>query len=317
MAKVTGEVLYWDALRLHFTEGSLVIRDYIALTKPTIMFLVLFTGAAALFIEGSMLHEPVHFVLFMLGLFLTGGSANALNQYFERDIDARMTRTQKRRPLPQGKIRAGQALMFSIGIGVVGVVLLLTVFNWLTAALSLATILFYGFFYTLFLKPRTTQNIVIGGAAGAMAPVGAWAAATGSLAVAPWLMFLIVFLWTPPHFWALALYCRDDYVRARLPMLPVIEGAAATLRQIIIYTIVLIIVTLAPVFYGSGWVYLAAAVYLGWRLLALSLKANRIREEKSYRSLFGFSIVYLFALFLAMVVDALLVRFAGFPGVLT
>ena len=293
-----------------------MLRDYLALTKPTIMFLVLFTGAAALLIEGSMLSHPVHFALFMLGLFLTGGSANALNQYFERDIDARMKRTQKRRPLPQGKISAAHALMFAIGIGVAGVILLLAIFNWLTAALSLATILFYGFFYTLFLKPRTTQNIVIGGAAGAMAPVGAWAAATGTLGVEPWLMFLIVFIWTPPHFWALALYCRDDYVRAQLPMLPVIKGAAATLRQIIIYTIVLILVTLAPVIYGAGWIYLAAALVLGGRLLALSFKANRIREEKSYRSLFGFSIVYLFALFFAMVVDALVVRFAGLPGVL-
>jgi protoheme IX farnesyltransferase len=293
-----------------------VIRDYLALTKPTIMFLVLFTGAAALLIEGSMLHQPVHFALFMLGLFLTGGSANALNQYFERDIDARMARTKKRRPLPQGKISASNALLFSVGIGVAGVLLLLAVFNWLTAALSLATILFYGFFYTLFLKPRTTQNIVIGGAAGAMAPVGAWAAATGTLAIAPWLMFLIVFLWTPPHFWALALYCRDDYVKARLPMLPVIAGEAVTLRQIIIYTIALVPVTLVPVWYGAGWLYLVTAVYLGGRLLALSVKANRVRQEKSYRSLFGFSIVYLFGLFLAMVIDALLIRFVGFPGVL-
>jgi protoheme IX farnesyltransferase len=293
-----------------------VIRDYLALTKPTIMFLVLFTGAAALLIEGSMLHQPVHFALIMLGLFLTGGSANALNQYFERDIDARMARTKKRRPLPQGKISASNALLFSVGIGIAGVLLLLAVFNWLTAALSLATILFYGFFYTLFLKPRTTQNIVIGGAAGAMAPVGAWAAATGTLAIAPWLMFLIVFLWTPPHFWALALYCRDDYVKARLPMLPVIAGEAVTLRQIIIYTIALVPVTLVPVWYGAGWLYLVTAVYLGGRLLALSVKANRVRQEKSYRSLFGFSIVYLFGLFLAMVIDALLIRFVGFPGVL-
>lgn len=293
-----------------------MVRDYLSLTKPTIMFLVLFTGAAALLVEGSMIYEPLRFALFLIGLYLTGGAANALNQYFERDIDARMVRTQKRRPLPQKKISASHALVFSISIGVVGVALLAALFNWLTAALSLGTILFYGFFYTLLLKPWTTQNIVIGGAAGAMAPVGAWAAATGHLAMEPWLMFLIVFLWTPPHFWALALYCRDDYVRAKLPMLPVVKGAAKTLRQIIFYSIVLVLVSLAPIYYGSGWLYFAAALYLGWQLLVLCFRANRIREEAIYRKLFGYSIVYLFALFMVLVVDALLIRYFGLPTVL-
>jgi len=293
-----------------------MIRDYLALTKPTIMFLVLFTGAAALLVEGSMVTEPLRMAVFLLALYLTGGAANALNQYFERDIDARMARTAKRRPLPQQRIRAGQALGFSITIGLVGVALLAALFNWLTAALSLGTILFYGFFYTLFLKPRTTQNIVIGGAAGAMAPVGAWAAATGHLAVEPWLMFLIVFLWTPPHFWALALYCRDDYVRARLPMLPVVKGAETTLRQILIYTVILILVSLAPIGYGSGWLYLVAALLLGGQLLRLAVRAKRVRTEKSYRALFGYSILYLFLLFMLLVVDALLVRYLSLSPLL-
>ncbi|MCB2231550.1 heme o synthase [bacterium] len=292
-----------------------MIRDYLALTKPTIMLLVVFTGATALLVEGSLVHEPIRALLFLLGLYLTGGSANALNQYFERDIDARMTRTSKRRPLPQKRIAAGRALFFSLTIGLVGVAMLAALFNWLTAALSLSTILFYGFFYTLYLKPRTPQNIVIGGAAGAMAPVGAWTAATGAMGVEPWLMFLIVFLWTPPHFWALALYCKDDYVKARLPMMPVVKGEEATLKKILVYTTLLIGVSVVPVFYGAGWLYLPVALYLGWKLWALAMRAWRAREEKAYRALFGYSILYLFGLFLAMIADALLIRFAGLPGV--
>jgi protoheme IX farnesyltransferase len=294
-----------------------VIRDYLALTKPTIMLLVIFTGAAALLIEGSLIHEPARAALFLLGLFMTGGSANALNQYFEREIDARMTRTSNRRPLPQGRIAAGRALWFSIMIGVIGGALLLAIFNWLTAALSIATILFYGLFYTLYLKPRTPQNIVIGGAAGAMAPVGAWTAATGTMGVEPWVMFLIVFLWTPPHFWALALYCKDDYVRARLPMMPVVRGEVATLKKILIYTALLIGVSLVPVLYGAGWLYLPVALYLGVKLWSAARRAWRIRQEAAYRALFGYSILYLFALFLAMIADSLLVRYAGLPTVLS
>lgn len=293
-----------------------MIRDYLSLTKPTIMLLVLFTGATSLLIEGSLVHEPIRALLFLLGLYLTGGSANALNQYFEREIDARMTRTSKRRPLPQKRIAASRALWFSVTIGLVGVALLLAIFNWLTAALSLTTILFYGFFYTLYLKPRTPQNIVIGGAAGAMAPVGAWTAATGAMSIEPWLMFLIVFLWTPPHFWALALYCKDDYVRARLPMMPVVRGEDETLRKILAYTALLIGVTIVPVVYGSGWLYLPVALYLGWKLWALAYRAYKVQQEQSYRALFGYSILYLFALFLAMIGDALLIRYAGLPTVL-
>jgi protoheme IX farnesyltransferase len=281
---------------------------YIQLTKPTIMLLVLFTGGTALVMEGSFLHEPGKFLLVLLGLYLTGGSANALNQYFERDIDAKMERTARRRPLPLHYLGPKQALVFAITIGLVGVLLFGFFFNWLTALMSLATLLFYALFYTLFLKPHTWHNIVIGGAAGAMAPVGAWAAATGQTAVAPWLLFLIIFLWTPPHFWALALYCKEDYIKARLPMLPVVKGDDATFRQILIYTYALILVSLAVFAVGAGWFYLVIALLLGGYLLKKAIVARRLKTVPAMRSLFGFSIVYLFALFLALIADILVSR---------
>ncbi len=281
---------------------------YIQLTKPTIMLLVLFTGATALVMEGSFLHEPGKFLLVLLGLYLTGGSANALNQYFEREIDAKMERTARRRPLPLHYLGPKQALIFAISIGLVGVLLFGYFFNWLTAVMSLATLLFYALFYTLFLKPHTWHNIVIGGAAGAMAPVGAWAAATGQTAVAPWLLFLIIFLWTPPHFWALALYCKEDYIKARLPMLPVVKGDDATFRQILIYTYALILVSLALFAVGAGWLYLVIALLLGGYLLKKAVVARRLKTVPAMRGLFGFSIVYLFGLFLALIADILVFR---------
>lgn len=280
-----------------------ILNSYVRLTKPTIMLLVLFTGATALVVEGSLVREPVKFLWVMVGLYLTGGCANALNQYFEREIDARMERTRRRRPLPMGELGPVHALVFSIAIGVVGVVLFAWVFNWLTALLSLATILFYSLFYTLFLKPNTPQNIVIGGAAGAMAPVGAWTAATGSMAVAPWIMFLIVFLWTPPHFWALALFCKEDYVKARLPMMPVVQGDDHTLKQMMWYAILLVVVSICLVFFQAGMLYLLCASGLGTLFVRKTYQAMRSRSEKSIRGLFGYSIVYLFALFLSMIVD--------------
>jgi len=187
------------------------LRTYLALTKPTIMVLVVITGATGLVLQQDFTYQPWSALLVLCGLFLTGGSANALNQYFERDLDARMERTSKRRPLPMHRLGPNEALFFAVAIGVAGVLLFGLCFNLLSAALAGGTILFYGLFYTLYLKPRTAQNIVIGGAAGAMAPVIAWAAAAGDLSLTPWVLFLVIFLWTPPHFWALALYLREDY----------------------------------------------------------------------------------------------------------
>ena len=279
--------------------------NYIQLTKPSIMLLVLFTGAAALVVEGSMLGEPLQFALVLLGLYLTGGSANSLNQYLEREIDARMSRTAGRRPLPRGAIKPTRALVFSIVIGVVGVLLFGLVFNWLTAALALANILFYGLFYTLYLKPNTPQNIVIGGIAGAMAPVGAWAAATGTMHIAPWIMFSIIFFWTPPHFWTLAIFCKDDYRRAGLPMMPLVRGDVSTLSQIFYYTLVLVAVSLALPFFGAGWFYLAAAVFLGMAFIKRAWDLKKSSSAEALRPMFRFSLVYLFGIFAALMLDTL------------
>jgi len=274
------------------------------------MLLVIITGASALFIEGSLLNRPLKFLLVIIGLYLTGGSANALNQYFERDIDAEMTRTRKRRPLPQGKISASKALIFAITIGILGVIIFISVFNVLTATLSVATIIFYSFIYTLYLKPNTPQNIVIGGIAGAMAPVGAWAAATGEMAIIPWLLFLIVFLWTPPHFWALALFYKSDYQKSGLPMMPVVRGEQGTLRYIMIYSVALVIISLILFFFNGGWLYLPAALLMGYLFLKKSFTAVRNPTDKEFKNLFGFSIIYLFTLFLIIIIDAVLKRAA-------
>ncbi len=270
------------------------------------MLLVLVTGATALILEGSLIDRPFRFALVLIGLYLTGGCANALNQYFERDVDARMKRTRKRRPLPQGLLHPGEALVFAVTIGIVGVAIYALFFNLLTAVLALATILFYSLFYTLYLKPTTYQNIVIGGAAGAMAPVGAWTAATGQMALMPWAIFLIVFFWTPPHFWALALFCKDDYREVGYPMLPVLKGDAETYRQIFIYTVVLVAISLIPLGAGAGAVYGISGGALGaWFIVKAALALVKQRVEQA-RGIFGYSIIYLFAVCGALIVDKLL-----------
>ncbi len=282
------------------------IGDYFQLTKPRIMLLVVITGATALLIERSLISEPFRFFLVLLALYLTGGSANALNQYFERGIDAKMTRTSSRRPLPQNKISPFGALVFSLGIGAIGVLIFGFVFNWYTAFLSLGTILFYSLFYTLLLKPNTPQNIVIGGIAGSMAPVGAWVAATGEMSVTPWILFAIIFFWTPPHFWALALFYKDDYYKSQLPMMPIVKGDTKTLRQIIVYSAVLVASTLSLYFDGAGWIYLAIAAILGLYFLKHAVVALKTRSEKQYKKLFAYSIIYLFLIFATFVLDNIL-----------
>ncbi len=275
------------------------------LTKPSIMILVLTAGATALIVEGSLLEDPLKFALFMIGLYLTGGSANALNQYLERNIDARMVRTAHRRPLPMRQLKPRQALVFSLAIGVAGVAVMYLAFNLLTALLAAMTIVFYSLFYTVILKPTTTQNIVIGGVAGAMAPLGAWTAATGQVALIPSLMSLIIFLWTPPHFWALAMRYKDDYDAARLPMMPNIKGDAATLVSMMRYTIVLLVVSIILGIIGFGWIYMLSAATLGIIFIYKIQLARKIRKQSLDWNVFKFSIVYLFGLFGAMVLDKL------------
>jgi protoheme IX farnesyltransferase len=282
------------------------VLDYILLTKPRIVLLVLITAVAGLVAEGSLLSQPGRFAVVLFAITLTAGSANAFNQYFERDLDAIMARTRLKRPLPMGRVSARGALLFAIGVGVASVAILYVAANPLSAYLAFGTIAFYGFLYTLWLKPRTVHNIVIGGAAGAMGPVIAWAASSGGLALTPVLFFLVIFLWTPPHFWALALCLKDDYRRVRIPMLPIVKGDAETYRQIVIYTIALVGLTLAmPLVNAGGAVYAAVAAGLGALFLWKALRARRVATTRSAWDVFGYSIVYLFLLFLGIIADSI------------
>jgi protoheme IX farnesyltransferase len=282
------------------------MRAYLQLTKPRVMVLVLVTGATALILEGSFLSHPHRIILFLLGLYMTGGAANAFNQYFERDIDARMSRTMGRRPLPLGQISKIGAFVFSSLLGLTGFFLLFIFFNSLTAILSLGTMLFYSLIYTLWLKPGTPQNIVIGGIAGAMPPVGAWAAATGSMPLTPWILFLIVFLWTPPHFWALALHFKSDYKKSGLLMMPVVKGVDSTLRQILVYSYLLVASSLLYSFAGGNWFYSSVAVALGVTFIYRAHVAQKTKDDKHIWAVFKFSIIYLFGLFSAMVIDKII-----------
>ncbi|MDK9699109.1 MAG: heme o synthase [bacterium] len=279
-------------------------RDYFTLMKPSIMLLVLITGLAALIVEGSLFTKGFDAIWVTIGLLLTGGSANALNMYFERDRDAVMTRTRKRRPLPQGKIEPRNAFIFSVAIGVIAVAMFAVIFNWLSASLALFTILFYSLFYTLYLKPRTAQNIVIGGIAGAMAPPIAWAAMTGTVAAPAWIMFAIIVMWTPPHFWSLALFYKDDYVNVNYPMMPVVKGDEATRRQIFYYSLGMLGTSGLLLFSGASWFYAVSAIVLGVLFLRTVLALTRKRDLPSARKVFGYSILYLFVLFIAMMLDA-------------
>lgn len=282
------------------------MRDFIELTKPRIVALVIVTAVAGLVVEGSLLRDPLKFALVLFAITLTAGSANAFNQYFERDLDAVMARTRAKRPLPLRRVPPAAALGFAIGIGALASVILWVVANPLSSLLAIGTIVFYGFFYTLWLKPRTVHNIVIGGAAGAMGPVIAWAAATGGLGLAPVLMFLVIFLWTPPHFWALALCIQDDYRMVKIPMLPIVKGEAETFRQIEAYTVALVALTLVMPFVDAGGLVLGViSLVLGSIFVAKAIRARRAGSIAAARGVFAYSIVYLFVIFLGMIADAI------------
>jgi protoheme IX farnesyltransferase len=292
-------------------KDKLEIISYVQLMKPAIMLLVLVTGSASLVLEKSTLLMPwpigiIRFSLALLGLMLTGGSANAFNMYFERKVDGQMARTRNRRPLPLGKIQPQNALIFAFVIGLSGVLLFARFFNMLSAILSLVTILFYSLFYTLILKPRTSYNIVIGGIAGAMAPVIAWAAVSGHIAVAPIILSAIIFLWTPPHFWALAIYHKNDYESVNYPMMPVARGIKAAKQQILSYVLVLVAVSGFCFYIGSGLFYGIAAIILGSIFISKTVQFVRSKSIDMAIGLFEFSIVYLLALFAGLIIDATL-----------
>ena len=285
-------------------------RDLFALTKPRVMTLVVFTGLCGLLAAPVRLHPVLGFTA-VLCIALAAGAAGALNQWYEADLDAKMKRTAKR-PLPAGRMDRQTALHFGVGLSVFSVVLMDLATNHLAAAILAVSILFYVFVYTIWLKPRTAQNIVIGGAAGAFPPLIGWVAATGNVSLLPLLLFAIIFLWTPPHFWALSLFMKSDYAAAGVPMLPVVAGVTATRRQAFLYTLAMVAAAVAPWPLGlTGWIYGAASIVLNgvFLVLAAAMLANTATEAQDMlpeKRLFKFSIVYLFALFAALVVDSAL-----------
>jgi protoheme IX farnesyltransferase len=281
------------------------ITNYIKLTKPTIVLLFSLTGAGAMVLEGSLLKSPWKFLLILVGITLTAASANALNMYVDRDIDEIMQRTRKKRPLPQGKISPQKALYFGLILGAVSTGILLITSNVLATLISIGTILFYVCFYTLYLKRRTPYNIVIGGAAGATAPLIGWAAASGQISLAAWLMFLIIFMWTPPHFWALALVIKEDYKKAGIPMLPVVAGDRRTRLEILIYTVLLLPLPLLPPLTNlTNATYVTGSIVLGGIFLFLAMLLWRKKTNSSAYGLFGYSIFYLLVLFVLLIVGA-------------
>lgn len=282
------------------------LHAYWQLTKPNITILFVVTGLTSMIVQGGTLfHTPLVAAVVLFGVFCTGASANAFNQYLDRDIDAQMERTRKKRPIPLGLITPQRALIFTLVTGALGIILLAAATNYLAASLALTVILFYGFIYTVWLKRRTPYNIVVGGAPGAMAPLIVWAAATSTLSPAAWLMFAMVFVWTPPHFWALAIYIKEDYASISIPMLPVVKGEAHTRRQILIYTVVLIALSFLFVWplHIAGTLYFIAAFLLGGCYLGKTLYMMKTKDPNDAYRTFLFSIVYLFGIFAALMVD--------------
>jgi protoheme IX farnesyltransferase len=282
-------------------------RDFLALTKPRVMYLVVFTGLCGLLIAPVQLPFVLGFTA-ILCIALGAGACGALNQWYEADIDAKMRRTAGR-PLPGGRMARESALHFGVGLGFFSVLLMGLATNWFAAVLLAVSILFYVVIYTVWLKPRTAQNIVIGGAAGAFPPLIGWVAATGHISALPLLLFAIIFLWTPPHFWALSLFVRSDYAAAGIPMLPVVAGFESTRRQVLIYSLPMAASAVAPWILGlTGVVYGASAAVLSLVFLVLAARvgASRASEPKDMaaeKHLFAYSVFYLFALFAVLVAD--------------
>ena len=293
---------------LRFTHGvGGSIADYIALMKPRVMLLVVFTALVGMALAPIQLH-PALAVIALICIAVGAGASGALNMWYDADIDACMQRTA-RRPIPLGYVAPEEALTFGTILALGSVATLGLIINWVAASLLAFTIGFYVLVYTMWLKRRTPQNIVIGGAAGAFPPMIGWAAATGSVSLDSVTLFLIIFLWTPPHFWALALYRTRDYARAGVPMLPVVAGQDETRKQIVIYAALLLPVGLAPTVVGlAGGLYAVVAMGLGGIFLALALALYRTREgraaDHAARRLFAFSILYLFALFATLLVES-------------
>ena len=281
-----------------------VIRDYISLTKPRIISLLLLTTVATMFVADPA-GPPLSLILWtMLGGYLAAGGAGAINHYIDRGRDAQMARTDSR-PLANGRIEPIHGLIFGIALGAIAFFQLWITVNLLSAGLAMLGLLGYVFLYTMWLKPITPQNIVIGGSAGAVPPLVGWAAASGSLTLEALWPFLIIFFWTPPHFWALSLMIKDDYERTGVPMLPVVKGEAETRKQILIYTLIMVAVTIGPFITGLlGGLYLASAIGLGAVFTGMSVMLFRNPDTNITLRLYLYSLAYLALLFVAMAVDA-------------
>ena len=290
-------------------HGLASAKDLFALTKPRVMTLVIFTAICGLLATPGSIHPVLGFTA-ILAISLGAGASAALNQWYEADIDAIMKRTSAR-PLPAGRMDRETALHFGVGLSVFSVVLMGVAVNWFSAIFLAFSIFFYAVVYTIWLKRSTPQNIVIGGAAGAFPPAIGWAAVTGDLTLMPVLLFAIIFFWTPPHFWALALFVNSDYSKAGVPMMPVVAGRQSTRKQIFAYSLILAAVAIAPFALGmTGSLYGAAAIVLSLIFSALSLQVAMSKTTEpagmlAEKRLFKFSILYLFALFAALVADRL------------
>ncbi len=292
-------------------------RDFYALTKPRVMSLVIFTGLCGLLAAPGSINPIIGFTA-ILCIALGAGGAATLNQWWEADLDAGMKRTAGR-PIPAGRMKPTDARDFGIALSVGSVLIMGLGVGWLAASILLVSIIYYAVIYTIWLKPRTPQNIVIGGGAGAFPPMIGWVAVTGDITLMPVLLFAIIFMWTPPHFWALALFIKSDYAKVGIPMMPVVRGQVSTRRQIFVYSLLLVPVAAAPWFIGgTGAIYGVTALVLSLIFLALSVSvATRISADgdamKPEKRMFAFSIIYLFALFAALVVD----RVAAYQGFVT
>jgi len=282
-------------------------RDFFALTKPRVMSLVVFTGLCGLLAAPGAIHPVLGFTA-ILCIAMGAGGAAALNQWWEADIDAKMKRTAKR-PLPSGRLRREDARDFGMLLSGASVFVMLVAIHWLAAIVLAFSIFYYAVIYTMWLKPRTPQNIVIGGGAGAFPPLIGWIAVTGEITAMPLLLFAIIFIWTPPHFWALALFVKTDYAEAGIPMMPVVAGEKSTRRQVLGYSVLLLATSLLPwIIGGTGLIYGIAALALSAVFVALSVPVglrssqpdDRMQPEKR---LFAYSVIYLFALFTALVAD--------------
>ena len=294
------------ALTTTYTDTrAATVGDYFALLKPRVMSLVIFTGLAGIVVAPGAINPFTAFTA-LLCIAIAAGASGALNMAYEADIDAVMTRTSSR-PIPQGRIEREEALAFGWALSVGAVSVMGLFVNFLAAGLLAFTVFFYVGVYTLWLKRRTPQNIVIGGLAGALPPAIGWAAVTGSLTLAPVILVLIIFLWTPPHFWALSLFRSEDYARAGIPMMPVVRGKTSTRRQILAYALLLAPIGLLPAFTGiGGYLYLALAsmsgAWLIWEAASVLREKDETREPAA-RRLFGASIAYLFLLFAALIAE--------------